>query len=247
MAKAVLALVLVVAVVGAVLAGFRVRSARQMRTAADRSAAIRAVFDPTVAAGWVETFEADEEALLVDHDPRWQRLFGELVIDPHRQAAIGDEEGSWQRDKGDDYAYRVMEVPTGSVEIVMEGWWDGEGSIAVQGAVQAEPPHRLYEATLWRGRMGLIYFEGPAPTDFTYLAESTGPMVGRGFYRVVFRMERLDSMWHMHALLQDPAAGYRTLADVSASDSRLGEGGQGIGILGGGRSSYITGISVRAL
>ena len=247
MGKTVLALVVVAVVVGVAVAGLRVRSGRQARTAAERSASMRAVLDTTGAAGWVETFEVEQETRLVDHDPRWQRLFGELVIDPRLQAAIGDGEGGWQRDKGDDYAFRLAGVPTGSVEIVMEGWWDGKGSIAVQGAVQADPPHRLYEATLWRGRMGLIYFDGPAPTDFEYLAESTGTTVGRGYYRIVFRMEKVGAMWHLRAILQDPADDYRTLAEVTATDDRLAEGGQGIGILGGGRSSYVTGIAVRAL
>lgn len=216
------------------------------RAAGERVAAFRSVLDTTAAGGWMQAFDETEAAFLTERDPRWQRLFGALRFDPRRRALVGDPAGGWDVDRGDDYAFR-LDRPMGPAELVIDGWWDGEGAIGVQGAVQADAPHRLYEATLWRGRLGIIYFEGPEPSDFEYLAESDNEPVRKGSYRLVFRMEREESDWRLTATLQDPRDGHRTIAEVTARDARLGPGGQGVGILGGGASSYITGIAVREL
>ena len=238
---------------GAVLGGlvvaallWRRQAAREVRTRAERVAAILAVIDTSKGPGWVETFQSPQTRSLSDHDRRWRPIFGQLLVDP-RRGAMGDPEGGWERDGGDDYAFRAVDVPGGSVEIVVDGWWDGDGSIGVQGAVQASPPHQLYEAALWRGRLALIYFSGPAPDQFETLAESSEWPVGAGYYRIAFRMEKSGSRWLLRARLLNPAAGYAILAEATASDDRLPGGGQGIGILGGGASSFISGIAVKAL
>ena len=210
-------------------------------------AAIRATFDPARDSGWIETFETDRTVPLGEHDPRWRPLFGRLLVDRRLAAAVGDPEGGWERDGGDDYAFRVAQVPAGSVEITVDGWWDGMGSFGAQGAVQPDPPHRLYEAAVWRGRLSLIHFIGPGPDKYEVLAESPPLGIGAGFYRLTFCMDRSVVGWQLRALLGDPSRENAIIAHVAARDGRLGAGGQGIGLLGGGggRHSYITGISVR--
>ena len=235
-----------IAVVGLVSGGAFWRAETRERVALERAGALHALVDARAGESWAQTFEESEAGPLIERDPSWRPLFGSLLIDGGRRALIGDPAGDWSVDRGDDYAFR-LDRPVGPAELVIDGWWDGIGSIGVQGAVQADAPHRLYEATLWRGRLGLIYFAGPAPTDFEYLAESANEPLEAGYYRLILRMEREAGGWHLTATVQDPDEGYRTLAQVEARDARLGEGGQGIGILGGGASSYVTGIAVRAL
>ena len=195
----------------------------------------------------METFDSDRLRPLSEHDPRWQPLFGRVLVHPALEAAVGDPERGWLQDGGDDYAFRVEDIPLGSVEIVADGWWDGHGSFGALGAVQNTPPHRLYEAALWRGRLALIYFAGPGPADFELLAESRGSAVRRGFYRLVFCLDRRDAGWDLRAALQDPRRAYASVARAAALDDHLGPGGQGIGMLGGGgdRGPHITSIAVR--
>jgi hypothetical protein len=205
-------------------------------------------FDTADVQGWLETFPARTSVPLAEYDPRWRPIFGRLLVDGRLEAAAGDPEGGWLRDRGNDYAFR-SDGPRGSVEITAAIWWDGTGGIGVQGAVQPEPPHQFYEAVLWEGRLALIYFIGPGPDQYELLARSTQPPVGRGHYRIVYRLERSDGSWRMQALLQD-ATGQgegEVLASAGATDDRLGEGAQGIGILSGGASSYISGVAVRRL
>lgn len=242
----VISIVAGIAAVGAVSGGAVFWRAAGERAALERVAAFRSAMNASSVSGWVQTFDDADGAALTERDARWQPLFGTLRFDARRRALIGDPAGGWDVDRGDDYAFR-LDRPMASAELVVDGWWDGEGAIGVQGAVQANAPHRLYEATLWRGRLGLIYFEGPEPSDFEYLAESENEPVRKGHYRLVLRMEREDSVWQLTATLQDPRAGYRTIAQVTARDARLDAGGQGVGILGKGASSYITGIAVREL
>ena len=240
--------VVAIAVAAAIIAALLYQRARLSRVQADRagrSAAIRSVFDTTQARGWIETFESATTRPLVDYDPRWRRLFGNVLVDP--RGAIGDPEGGWERDGGDDYAWRATDTPTGSVEITLDGWWDGQGSIGVQAAVQPEPPHRLYEAALWRGRLALIYFTGPQPDSFEVLAESEPLPVRAGHYRLVLRADLDSAGWRLDARLLETARGLAQIARISASDQRLGPGTQGLGILGGGGSSYLTGMAVRDL
>jgi hypothetical protein len=220
---------------------------RDAQLRAQQADAIRAVVDTTREAGWVETFDAARSQSLSGYDSRWRPIFGRLLVDRQLGAAIGDPEGGWERDGGDDYSFRSDTAALSSVEIVVDGWWDGQGSIGAEGAVQSQPPHQLYEATLWRGRLALIYFAGPTPDRFEILAESREPAVEKGFYRLTLAMERGPDGWHLRARLLDPAHQYRVLGEATASDTRLPPGAQGIGILGGGgrRSSYITGIAVR--
>jgi hypothetical protein len=230
--------------------------ALQRRSASDAEArrrwkeAIRTAFDPARDSGWVETFETTRSMPLGEYDPRWRPLFGRLLVDRGLAAAIGDPEGGWERDGGDDYAFRESDAPTGSIEMTVDGWWDGQGSIGAQVAVQRTPPHRLYEAALWRGRLALIHFIGPTPDRFEVIGQSADTAaLGAGFYRLVICAERTDSAWHLNAVLRDPAANYRILRRTSAVDARLPQGVQGIGLLGGGgrRGSYVTGIVVRSL
>lgn len=238
---------LVVMAALALAVNLRWRTSRDAKGRAARAAAILRVVDTTSEGGWVETFTTPQSQPLAGYDPRWRPIFGRIIVDKRLGAAIGDPEGGWQRDGGDDYAFRATDAPTGSVQIVMDGWWDGVGSIGTQGAVQADPPHRLYEATLWRGKLTLVYFVGPRPDQFEILTESPPLPVKKGFYRLVLCMDRSAEGWKLSASLRDPARDYTVVGHVSATDSRLGLGGQGIGILGGGgtRSSYITGIAVR--
>jgi hypothetical protein len=235
------------AAIGFVL--LRWKSSRDESVRAALSAAIRNVVDPTREKGWVETFDLPRSQPLSEYDPRWVPLFGRLLVDARLGAVIGDPEGGWERDGGDDYAFRTTDLPVGNVEVVVDGWWDGKGSLGIQGAVQPEPPHRLYEATLWRGRLTLIYFVGPGPDQFEILAESPEPPVRKGHYRIVLRMERESDSWALRARLLDPTRLYAVIAQAVASDSRLPDGGYGIGLLGGGgpKSSHITGIAIRQL
>jgi hypothetical protein len=232
---------------GALALGWRAVSAE--RQAERWDAAIQSAFDTSRAPGWVETFRSSRPVPLSEYDARWQPLFGRLVVDPRLSAAVGDAEGGWQRDGGDDYAFRLRDTPRGSVEITVDGWWDGIGSIGVQGAVQDSAPHQLYEAALWRGTLSLVHFIGPAPDRFEVLAEAPGDTLGAGHYRIQFCLDRRDAEWAMVARLLDPDAGYAVIREVRARDGRLGEGGQGIGLLGGGgrRASYVTGMAVRDL
>lgn len=222
------------------------KSARDARARDAWSAAISAVVDTTREDGWIETFQTPHTQPLSTFDPRWRHIFGNLIVDSRRAAAIGDPEGGWQRDRGDDYAFRASDIFPGSVNIVMDGWWDGDGSIGVQGAVQLDPPHRLYEAALWRGKLLLLYFYGPRPVDFEILAESPSLDLSSGHYRIILEMDLADGVWRLSASLNDPSDGYAEIARVAAFDNRLDIGAQGIGILGGGASSYVTGIAVRA-
>ena len=212
------------------------------------TAAIRAVIDTTRDDGWVETFEGDRAMPLSELDRRWRPLFGQVLTDP-RRGAVGDPQGGWQRDGGDDYVFRVTDTPTGDVVIVADGWWDGIGSLGVQGMVQAEPPHRLYEAAIWRGKLALVYFIGPGPDQYEILAESADLKLGSGNYRLVLCIRRAEAAWQLKASVREPGADFRVLATVSASDGRLGKGGQGIGMLGGGgpQSSFFRGLAVRNL
>ena len=233
--------------VGAVGVALLVRAwtgSRDARARAGWSSAITAVIDTTREAGWIETFEAPRSQPLTTFDPRWRPIFGNLQVNARLGAAIGDRN---PEDGGDDYAYRATNVPTGSVEIVVDGWWDGRGSIGAEGAVQADPPHRLYEAALWQGKLSLFYFHGPAPNQYEALAVSPELDVARGHYRIVLRMLRRDDAWELSATLRDPRNGYAVVGEVSATDNRLGDGAQGIGILGQAPSCYVTGIAVRAL
>ncbi|MGH7679480.1 MAG: hypothetical protein ACRENU_13500 [Gemmatimonadaceae bacterium] len=229
------------------LALWRWKSFSERNAHAERVAAIKSV----VAAGdvgWVEAFQASQRMPLTEHDARWQPLFGRLLVEPD-VGAIGDPEGGWERDGGDDYSFRFPDAPLSDAEIFLDGWWDGRGSIGAQIAVQREAPHRLYEATLWRGKLALIYFEGPTPDRFEVLAESPEPVVPRGYYRLAFCVMRENAKWSLRATLLDPSNNHAVLARASASDGRLGPGGYGIGVLGGGgpRSSHVTGIAVRGV
>jgi hypothetical protein len=245
-----LAIIVLLLVVALGVALWRWRSAVEDRARRQWKDAIRSVLDTTREPGWLETFEATGTMPLTEYDRRWRPLFGSLLVHGGLAAAIGDPQGGWQHDGGDDYAFRAADVPSGSVEMTVDGYWDGHGSVAGQVAVQLAPPHRLYEATLWRGGVALIYFVGPTPDKYVVLAESTDPMrLSRGFYRLQFCAERRDTSWHLRAIVRSPGTGYRILRQVSAIDSRLGDGVQGIGLLGGGGSnaSYVTGVAVRSL
>lgn len=222
------------------------RNGRASARRAEAAASIRSVVDPTDSSAWVETFDATRSLPLDQYASGWQDIFGRVLVDKRLGAAIGDPDGGWQRDGGDDYAFRPDSLESSAVRIVIDGWWDGQGSIGALGAVQPNPPHRFYEATLWRGRLALNYFIGPRPEHFEVLAESAGPLHGAGFYRLVFCLERSDAGWRLSATLQDPVAGYRVVGQVSVMDARLGNGGQGIGLLGGGGTSgsHITGMAV---
>ncbi|HYC51576.1 MAG TPA: hypothetical protein VEB19_10755 [Gemmatimonadaceae bacterium] len=233
----------------AAFAFLRHREARDQAARHHWNAAIRATFDPSRDLGWIETFETTRTMPLAEYDPRWQPLFGRLLVDRRLSAVIGDPEGGWQLDGGDDYAFRALDVPVGSVEMTVDGWWDGHGSIGAQIAVQRTPPHQLYEAALWRGRIALIHFIGPTPDRYEVLAESVDSTpLAAGFYRLQVCAELNASVWRLRAVLRDPLSGYRIIRQVSASDGRLPEGFQGIGLLGSGgpRASYVTGIVVRS-
>ena len=225
------------------------RNARDARSRAARAAAIRSVFDPSRDSGWIETFETERTLPLSAYDRRWKNIFGNMLVNARLAAAIGDPEGGWIKDGGDDYAFRTTDVPSGSIEITLDGWFTGEGSLSAVGAAQAEAPHRFYEAALWRGRgrLSLIYFRGPAPDQFDVLAETPDLPVRRGYYRIVFRMLRTPDGWQLDARLLDPEKGYAVVGEVSATDNRLGDGGQGIGILSGGGTTHVTGLAVRTL
>jgi hypothetical protein len=229
-----------------VTAGQAWRNGRASALRAESAASIRSVVDPTDTSAWVETFDAPRSQPLEQYDSRWQGIFGRVLVEERLGAAIGDPDGGWQRDGGDDYAFRPGSQESSAVRIVVDGWWDGQGSIGALGAVQANPPHRFYEATLWRGRLALNYFVGPRPEHFEVLAESAGPPLGSGFYRLVFCLHRSDGGWRLSATLQDPVAGYRVVRQASVIDARLGNGSQGIGLLGSGgqRGSRITGMVV---
>lgn len=216
-------------------------SVRRTKRRADWPDAIRAVVVEGRDRGWVEAFDARRRQPLAAHDPRWKPIFGQLLIQP-RQGAIGDPDGGWQRDGGDDYAFRDS-VLEGNVEIVVDGWWDGQGSIGALAMVQSAPPHRLYEAALFRGRLTLFYFIGPAPDQYVILGASPEPPVGSGHYRIVLRLQRTADQWRIAGRLLDPARQYAPVAEVIATDGRLTSGGPGIGILGG--TSFITGMAVR--
>lgn len=241
-----LAALLIVAVVALAVALTNVaRQERDRRESAARAAAIRGVIDTSGGGGWLLTFDGQRSRPLAELDSRWRPIFGRLLVDGSLGAVVGDPDGGWQRDGGDDYAFRPGDSTMTDERIVLDGWWDGQGSIGAQGAVQAAPPHRLYEATLWRGKLAIIYFSGPRPDQYEVLAESSQGVSGPGRYRIFFCMSRRQQAWLLHAVLQD-ANGSRRIAEVSARDSRLPPGGQGIGILGPGgrRGSRITGIAV---
>lgn len=244
--KSALAALLLVAAMALAIALTNVaRQDRDQRETTARAAAIRGVVDTTGGGGWLLTFDGQRSRPLAELDPRWRPIFGRLLVDGSLGAVVGDPDGGWQRDGGDDYAFRPADSTMSDAHIVVDGWWDGRGSIGAQGAVQAAPPHRLYEATLWRGKLAIIYFSGPRPDQYEVLAESSQGAPGPGWFRIFFCMARRQQAWLLHAVLQD-ANGGRRIAEVSARDSRLPPGGQGIGILGpGGRQgSRITGIAV---
>ena len=225
------------------------RDARRARLAARWDAAIHAVMSSPRDSGWVETFASTRSMPLSRYDGRWRDLFGRMLVERGTSAAIGDPEGGWQHDGGDDYAFRASDTPTGNVEITMDGWWDGIGSLGVQGAVQLQPPHRLYEAALWRGTLALVYFIGPTPDRYEVLAEAPGRTLTQGYYRLEFCLVQGESGWRLRARLRDALRDYAVVRELSATDNRLPGGVQGIGVLGGGgrRSSHITGMAVRYL
>lgn len=231
---------LAVIAVGAVVF---LKTARERHARSVCSSTISSVIDTIREPGWGQRFEATDTQRLTTFDPRWQPIFGRLMVDSRLVALVGDP---GDEDGGDDYAFRAVEVPTGSVEIVVDGWWNGSGAIGAEGAVQREPPHRLYEAALWQRKLWILYFRGPAPSQYETLAESQPLPVSRGCFRIVFHMVRQGGRWHLRATLERPARG-ETVASVSAIDGRLGEGAQGVGILSRGGGSYITGIAVRSL
>lgn len=196
--------------------------------------------------GWAETFDrpVDRPTPLSEYDPSWTRLFGSLEVLPGRQVAAGTE---GTEDGRDDYAFFRRDPPLGDVEITVEGWWGGGWrSLGVQGVVQPEPPHRLYEAALWEGAFSLFYFRGPEPGDYETLSRTEVGDLDPGFYRIIFTTTHEDGMWTLAARLL-AADGNREVARVVASDDRLPESGyQGIGVLSG-RRTFLTGIAVRAL
>jgi hypothetical protein len=241
----VLGLTLVIGAAVAVLLTARGMGAARARAA--RAESLRAVIDTTREPGWIDTFASARSQPLSEYDPRWRALFGRILVDGSRGAAFGDPEGGWEADGGDDYAFRTGAADTGDVEMVMDARWDGHGSVGVQGAVQEDAPHRLYEATLWRGRLALIYFIGPTPDRFEILAESRERPVPSGSYRLAFCLHREGTGRRLRAVLRDPDNPQRIHATVEALDRRLRGGLQGIGMLGGGglRGSHVTGVAVR--
>jgi hypothetical protein len=194
-------------------------------------------------AGWVESFDTNVLQPLSTYDPRWVSLFGNVYVSPQTKAAVPDPNSSSSRD---DYSLRLSDSPTGSVEIVLDFYWDGRGAVGIEGAVQASPPHRLYEAALWQERIDILYFYGPGQGDYSTVAASrSNSRLVAGFYRTVFVMSRQAGQWSMTAKVQDPANGFAVIEQVSANDGRLGEGTQGIGIYSEGRGgSYVTEMRV---
>jgi len=193
--------------------------------------------------GWVETFDTDTLQPLSTYDPRWVSLFGNVYVNPQREAAVPDPNASYARD---DYSLRLSDSPTGSVEIVLDFYWDGRGAVGIEGAVQPSPPHRLYEAALWQQRIDILYFYGPSEGNYSTVAQSrSNSRLVAGFYRTVFVMSRQGGQWVMTAKVEDPANGFAVIEQVSATDNRLGEGTQGIGIYSEGRGgSYVTEMRV---
>lgn len=198
------------------------------------------------AGGWAEVFRTpvDRAIPLPEYAAGWQRLFGALEVVPGLRVAAATE---GNEDGGDDYAFYRRDPPLGSAEITMEGWWGGEWrSFAVQGVVQPDPPHRLYEAALWKGELSLFYFYGPRSADYESLGGVEVGELDPGFYRITFRTEHDGAAWHLDAALT-ALPDERVVARVEATDARLpGSGYQGIGLLSG-RRSFVSGIAVRAL
>jgi hypothetical protein len=196
--------------------------------------------------GWSETFErhVSRPTPLPEYDPRWQRLFGSLEVVPEFGAAAGSE---GFEDGGDDYAFYRFDPPMGNVEITLDGWWGGEWrSLGVQGVVQPDPPHRLYEAALWEGAFSIFYFEGPLPSDYLTLGQVEVGELPRGFYRIRFRNEHDGEAWRLTAELIDLESG-RSVAEVEGRDARLPSAGyQGMGVLSG-RRTMVTGMAVRRI
>lgn len=237
--------ILVIVVVIAAIALRLSRRARDARARADGFAAISATIDILRDRAWIERFETERARPLVEHDRRWQRLFGNVLVDP-RLGAVGDPEGGWVLDGGDDYAFRLDDVPSGSIELVAHGWWNGDGAIGVQAAVQPAPPHRLYEATLWRQRLEILYFHGPEPDRFEVLAASPHLDIGPGHYLIRLHVE-FDAGATLSASLAPLDEPDRPLARITARDDRLGPGGVGIGLLGGGRDSWFGSLGVQPM
>jgi hypothetical protein len=193
--------------------------------------------------GWVDTFDTDVQQPLSSYDPRWASIFGTLYVGPGKEAVIPDPRVSYARD---DYSFRQSDTPTGSVEIVMDFYWDGRGAVGIEGAVQASPPHRLYEAAIWQQRIDLLYFYGPSEGNYLTIARSrTNARLTAGFFRMFYTLMRQGSEWSLNAQALDPANNYSIIEQVSATDSRLGEGTQGIGIYSeGAGGSYVTEMRV---
>src|SRR5688500_5713784 len=97
-------------IVAAAVADIRWKSEKDARARAAWSDAIRTVVDTTREPGWVETFDAARAQPLAEYDARWRPLFGRLLVDSRLAAVIGDPEGGWQRDGGDDYAFRAADI-----------------------------------------------------------------------------------------------------------------------------------------
>lgn len=241
---AVLVGVLVVAPIVAAIAVGAHRRARVAEARAAGAAAVAATIDTAVAAAWIEGFNVDRERPLTDYDARWHRLFGNVLLHP-RMGAVGDPEGGWVLDGGDDYAFRIDDVPAKDVELVAHAWWNGKGAVGVQAAVQADPPHRLYEATLWRRRLEILYFHGPEPDKFEILAASADLDVGAGHYLIRLRVTFDSAGAALRAQLAALDRPDQPLAIIEARDSRLGPGGVGIGLLGGGRDSWLGTLGVQ--
>jgi hypothetical protein len=207
----------------------------------------RRTVDSLSAGGWAERFDGPlaGRVPLTEYDSTWVPIFGRLEVDPKLGAAVAS---SGMEDDGDDYAFRLVGDPMSASELTVEGWWAGDWqSLGAEAVVQPEPPHRLYEAAFWKGRLDLLHFVGPGTGDYetlagVELAERPGP----GFYRIVFRTEHDGESWQLDARLVAVSSG-EELASVEANHAGLPSTGyHGIGLLSAGRA-LVTGVAVRPL
>lgn len=203
--------------------------------------------DSLSAGGWAETFSRPlaSRVPLIEYDSTWVPIFGRLEVDPELASAVANE-GS--EDGGDDYAFRRIGAPMGDAELVVEGWWAGDWrGLGAEAVVQPDPPHRLYEAALYKDALHLFYFFGPEPGDYETLAVTAlEPAPKPGFYRIVFRTRHDGERWTLEARLADARSGEELGRVEGEHDALPPTGYHGIGLLSTG-NALVSGVAVRPI